>query len=346
MNRVEIESLIKSFLLFFISISLLTTTIFYLQFKDDVSLVKTAIFRDMKICSFDLKCENFDIKFIDKNNKSLYTLHEKDDTLYSFFPITSSDQFIMKFTLSKNKYIKKKDAIIKKYIIKYIIISVFVLFLSLGFSFYALNPLRESLQLTEEFIKDILHDFNTPISVLRLNARMLKLEIDENKKVKRIEQSIDKILSLQSNLKSYLENNIIQSEIFNLKSVIDERVDFISKIFPNINFIIDIDNSKVKYNKDAFIRILDNLIINASKYNKKDGWVKITNQNNLLIIEDSGIGIKKIKKIFSRFYKENDRGIGIGLHIVKKLCDELKITIKVSSIINKGTIFTLKLTLN
>ena len=54
-------------------------------------------------------------------------------------------------------------------------------------------------------------------------------------------------------------------------------------------------------------------------------------------------GIQNTKKIFDRFYKEQDRGIGIGLHIVKKLCEELSIKIKVQSQINFGTKFTLNL---
>ncbi|HIE35094.1 MAG TPA: ATP-binding protein, partial [Campylobacterales bacterium] len=48
-------------------------------------------------------------------------------------------------------------------------------------------------------------------------------------------------------------------------------------------------------------------------------------------------GIKKPDKVFDRYYKEQDRGIGIGLHIVKKLCDELMIPIHIKSKENKGT---------
>ncbi len=48
-------------------------------------------------------------------------------------------------------------------------------------------------------------------------------------------------------------------------------------------------------------------------------------------------------RIFERFYKEQDRGIGIGLHIVKKLCEELKIKVKVESKIAQGSTFSLNL---
>lgn len=67
-------------------------------------------------------------------------------------------------------------------------------------------------------------------------------------------------------------------------------------------------------------------------------------EKKLLSIKDSGKGIANPSKIFNRFYKEQERGIGIGLHIVKKLCDELKIGIDVKSELGVGTTFTLKLT--
>jgi len=90
---------------------------------------------------------------------------------------------------------------------------------------------------------------------------------------------------------------------------------------------------------------LDNLISNAFKYNKKNGFIKVYLENKKLYIEDSGIGIKNPKKVFNRFYKENERGIGIGMSIVKKLADEFKIKIEIKSKINKGTIIILDLNL-
>jgi K+-sensing histidine kinase KdpD len=47
--------------------------------------------------------------------------------------------------------------------------------------------------------------------------------------------------------------------------------------------------------------------------------------------------------VFDRYYKEQDRGIGIGLHIVKKLCDELRVPIKIKSKENQGTAIILNL---
>jgi two-component system OmpR family sensor kinase len=67
------------------------------------------------------------------------------------------------------------------------------------------------------------------------------------------------------------------------------------------------------------------LISNACKYNTNNGFIKITLKENIVTIQNDSYGIKHPNRIFDRFYKENERGLGIGLHIVERLCQELKI---------------------
>jgi signal transduction histidine kinase len=117
----------------------------------------------------------------------------------------------------------------------------------------------------------------------------------------------------------------------------------LEKNYPNISFKIDINDITLFSNKEAFTRIVDNLLSNAAKYNKQNGSVDIKLINSKLYIVDTGVGIKEPKKIFNRFYKEQERGIGIGLHIVKKLCEELGIKIALESELDKGSTFILNL---
>ena len=275
----------------------------------------------------------------------MVSLYKNNNKIYSYFNITSSDNYVLKFTLEYSKY----ELIIKKiqegYILQYLVVILIITILSVLFSLYSLNPLRQALILTEEFIKDILHDFNTPLSSLRLNASMLKKEIGDNNKILRIEQSVESVLRLQSNLKSYLLNETQEKEIFSLNNLLSQRIDLVSKLYPDINFSSNINNVNLNCNKDALTRIVDNLLTNAAKYNNKDGIVQLLyiEDKKVLQIKDSGKGIKNVTKIFNRFYKEHDRGIGIGLHIVKKLSDELGIAISISSKVGVGTTFSLSL---
>lgn len=69
--------------------------------------------------------------------------------------------------------------------------------------------------------------------------------------------------------------------------------------------------------------------------------IRLYPESMRVIIEDTGRGINHPEKVFDRFYKEHERGLGIGLHIVKKLCDQMKITIHIHSTVGKGTKVTL-----
>lgn len=297
----------------------------------------------MKVCSFDLKCKDIGITFVKKEQQLLYTLHQQGTLLSAYFDISGSTQYMMKFTLKQEVYLEKLTKLRESLLLRYLFISAIIALFSILFSLYALHPLRQALLLTEEFIKDILHDFNTPLSVLRLNTDMLKQEIGTTPKIKRIEQSVQNILNLQSNLKAYLEHQTTKAETFSLHHIVMQRVAQVTRLYPYITFSVEVDDISLFYNQDAFIRILDNLLTNAAKYNQKDGTVTIKLIGKTLQIQDSGIGIKEPKKVFQRFYKEHSRGIGIGLHIVKKLCDELKIGISLHSQLGKGTTFYLRL---
>ena len=299
----------------------------------------------MKVCSYDLKCKEFNIDFVEKKAQELYSLYKKDGTLQAYFPISNADKFILELKFSKQNYEKLLQNMQSEMLLKFGVVMLIVLVLSVLFSIYALSPLRNALLLTQEFIKDILHDFNTPLASLRLNTSMLKKDALNKAKIVRIEQAVQNILDLQENLRSYLHNHEMQKELFDIKELILQRVSNIQKTYPDITFEVKMDAIHVQINKEAYTRIIDNLLSNAAKYNKTGGFVHISYDalKDTLSIKDSGKGIKNPSRIFERFYKEQDRGIGIGLHIVKKLCDELDIDIKVQSEVGVGSTFALTL---
>jgi signal transduction histidine kinase len=179
---------------------------------------------------------------------------------------------------------------------------------------------------------------------MRINLKLFKREIGENPKIERMENNIETILSLQENLQIFLKGVPTQSESFSLKELVEERIHYFGILYPDVNYTVSLDKTTVlDTNKDAFTRILDNLLSNAGKYNVANGTVHITLNGNELTISDTGKGIKSPARVFDRYYKEQDRGIGIGLHIVKKLCDELRIPIRIKSKTEKGTTMILDL---
>jgi signal transduction histidine kinase len=345
LSKVEFESFVKGFLLFFSSLSILISTLFYLNYSKDIKTLDETLFTKMRVCSYDLECKNFKIDFEPIKNQELYKLHKSPQGLKSYFPVGAKKYYLV-LMFENSKYKELVYDIQSKNITSYLIIIGVILLLSILFSIYTLSPLRSALSLTHEFIKDILHDFNTPISSLKLNSFMLKREIGENEKIIRIEQSLQSILSLEENLKAYLFDYEQTKELVDVENLIKDEVSLIEKNYTDIKFIVDIKNLKIEINRSAFARVCENILTNAAKYNKQYGKVSIVydEKTKKLSFIDTGKGIKNSSKIFDRFYKEQDRGIGIGLHIVKKLCDELKIGIEVESEVGKGTNFTLLLT--
>ncbi|MCF6174060.1 MAG: HAMP domain-containing histidine kinase [Campylobacteraceae bacterium] len=344
MKQVEVESFIKSFLLFFVSLTSVIWFLVYQSHKNSIHTLEDTIFAQMQIASLGNNPQNFKKLTIPKDkNIILNTFYSDKKELSAYFQSRNSNDTVIKISYPRKSFDYDEKLIFKQSLERFLKSLLVIFIISILFSTYALYPYRRYLKLTDEFIKDILHDFNTPISTMRLNLSLLKKKA-ENKNLQRIEGGIETILNLQNNLKEYLENDIKKSEKFNIKETIAQRVEFMQGAFPYIRFYISMDEKVIYCYKDGFIRIIDNILSNACKYNKKHGSVSlILKDNKILEIRDTGNGIKKPKKIFNRFYKETSRGLGIGLHLVKKLSKKMQISLQVDSKIDVGTTFKLDL---
>ena len=345
MSRVEIESFIKSFLLFFISLASITALRYYEIYENKIYLFEERLFSQMKISSFNNEPTNFIVTNVPKSSDKISNVFSfNKNQIFVLFEMKDLNNSLVKVSYPLNSFLQDRSIILEQ-VKNMFYQSILIMFIiSILFSLYALHPLKKSLSLTNEFIKDILHDFNTPLSTVRLNARILKNKMD-NKNVERIERSVDTIVNLQNNLRTYLESKIKESEVVYVEDIILQRVDYIKGIYPHIKFEVDIKDKRLFCYKDGLVRILDNILSNACKYNKENGEVMVSfNENYILEVTDTGVGIKKPRKIFKRFYKETSRGLGIGLNIVKKLSNEMNIGLCVKSQINIGTTFKLNLT--
>jgi len=235
-------------------------------------------------------------------------------------------------------------------------ISLFLLILG-GVLYYFLSaqlfdPLFKSEENIENHIKETLHELNTPVATIQINSKILQKKETDSKNInrlKRIDESCDILLSLYNqmeyNIKEQIDN--VSIEEFDIDDIIEK-----SMIKHNdIKGDIDINYNKkaflIKADKNGFERVIDNLLSNAIKYNKKDGKIIITLENDILKIEDTGVGIdtKNLFQIFDKYYQENSysNGIGLGLNIIKAYCDRYKIDIKIDSKKDEWSVFYLNL---
>ena len=227
----------------------------------------------------------------------------------------------------------------------------FILLLFVGY-FIAklfLKPMRESIQMLDRFIKDTTHELNTPIAAILSNIQMInKDNIDEKlaKKINRIEIGAKTISNIYEDLTFVSLNNqiISNNEKLYFSQILNQRVDFFKSIASSkkIEFILDIkDDIFIVCDVKKLSKLIDNILSNAIKYNKFQGFIKVTLKDKILIIEDSGKGMSKdnLSNLFTR-YKRFDKsvgGFGIGLNIVSLIAKEYDLKIDVISKIDVGT---------
>ena len=226
-------------------------------------------------------------------------------------------------------------------LIQLALLSIFAL-ISFVLAKNALSPMREAIEMLDRFSKDLIHDLNTPVTAINLNIKLLEKDkaLKNHRVIGRIKKSANEIAELHDNLLLLLQEGTFILEDVALCPLIEEVVADYRAQYSHLVWKIECHDLHVKSNTKALKQILSNLISNACKYNKEGGVVHIFTDTNTLSISDSGIGIKEPKKIFDRSYKEHKSGHGIGLDIVKRLCESLHITIEVRSS-NEGSCFRL-----
>ena len=228
----------------------------------------------------------------------------------------------------------------------------FIIMLVLGYFLLNLflKPMKDALHLLDTFIKDTTHELNTPISTIMTNIELIDKDTIADRQLLKIINRIDigakTISNIYDDLTYLMLNNkiISNNQEINLKELIEQRVEYfvilsnmkkikvITKLNPNV--VLNIDNKKIS-------KLIDNILSNAIKYNKIAGSIFITLEPNKLVIKDTGKGIKKehIDLMFER-YARFDKivgGFGIGLNIVKMICSEYDLTIKINSELENWT---------
>ena len=111
-----------------------------------------------------------------------------------------------------------------------------------------------------------------------------------------------------------------------------KKVKILTKLDADV--VLNIDNKKLS-------KLIDNILSNAIKYNKIDGSIHIDLDGNKLTIKDTGKGIKEehidaMLERYTRFDKVVG-GFGIGLNIVKMICNEYGLSINIKSKLDEWT---------
>lgn len=256
----------------------------------------------------------------------------------------------IKYVIVKtNQYFKKLDEL-RNYVLLVMGISfLFIVIISIVLSKLFMKPVHKRMEQIALFVQDVSHELNTPITALGMSAsRAIKKGVYDKKILTNISISTKQLESIYKSL-TYLnfKQKTLEADVINLKPILLQTIKYYSELSEakHIKINTDIFDKNFKIVESRAELLFSNLISNAIKYSMPDTTITITLNDKYFCIEDEGVGIdkKKLDEIFELYKRDSNiaGGFGVGLSIVKQICDEYKIKVEVSSELGKGSCFRL-----
>jgi len=268
-----------------------------------------------------------------------------------------------------NLFIPDQALMTRRSMVGLFLLTLFFMGLLIGlFSFIqrSLAKQKKLSQVKDDFFNNMTHEFKTPLSSIRLAAKMLGQNPNEEKRgtylnlikneSKRLEGQVDKILQL-----SMIESNEVafEKEAVDLNQIILEVVDRLKLLTElkkgTIQFDFQLEDSIVHGDEAHLSNAIYNLIENALKYSSDQPFILVStfheSDRKKIIVKDKGIGIaaEHQAEIFDRFYRAqaNDqykgKGFGIGLSYVKAVVEAHNGSIHLNEKYQEGCEFIISL---
>lgn len=274
--------------------------------------------------------------------------HRQDDYHYYIYLFHDDYYFGANYLLVAKKHTANEIYFFAFSVMSVIVVVLFIFSLLLLRNFSA--PFEAMNRYLDNFIKDSMHEINTPLSIINLNTDLFVSKNGENKYLSRIKAASKTLATIYSDMDYLIKQGRVEHPIkeIDLGEFIQNRVDYFQEVanLKNIHLQTNIEAMVLyHFSKTKLQRIVDNTISNAIKYSYDNSSVEITLKASTktidFMVKDYGVGIESIESIFSRYYRENEAkgGFGIGLNIVKQIIDEESIELHVDSQPNEGATF-------
>lgn len=232
-----------------------------------------------------------------------------------------------------------------------------------------IERLKDLERYRKEFVGNVSHELKTPIfNIQGYILTLLEGGIDDPKinklYLQRTEKSIDRMISIVEDLESItkLESGELRlnMEKFDMVRLVEEVFDLEQMLAAERKITLEFNWKPEKpvyvtADKKRMTEVLNNLVNNGIKYNRKRGSVKVgfydLEDHIMVEVADTGIGIEKkdLPRVFERFFRvdksrsREQGGTGLGLSIVKHIIEAHNQTINVKSVVEEGTTFTFTL---
>lgn len=230
------------------------------------------------------------------------------------------------------------------------------------------KDLTEVNQRQNEFLVTLAHELRNPLAPIRNGLEIMRLSTSTNQRVNNIHQMMDR----QVNHLTHLVDDLLdiaritkgkinlKKEHVALKTVLTNAIEISMPLIEanKHELIVDVREHALTIDADPhrITQVISNILNNAAKYTPNGGKLVVSasaeGKEAVLSVQDNGIGLSPealstVFELFSQIDAEVDRaqgGLGIGLHLVKRLVDLHEGSVAVSSLgKGQGSTFTIRL---
>lgn len=217
-----------------------------------------------------------------------------------------------------------------------------------------------------DLVAEMVHELRTPLTALSAAAHLLQRSgLPDDQRLKLGHTVYDEVRRLNGMATDFLELARLESgrarllrEPIDLGGLVLETLEVIrpQAEAEGVGLQTDVDRNLSPFHGDRnrLKQLLLNLLTNAIKYNRRGGSVTIRVRREgdslVLAVSDTGRGIppESLPHMFEKFYRVPDQegrsgGSGLGLAIAKRIAEGHRGTIEVTSEVNQGTTFSVRL---
>ena len=314
---------------------------------------------DEKIYKFP-RYKEFNSALYSKNYETIFSTLDFEPSAFSIGFYKQQSHYYLIYSLPSKYYFGSKYLLVStehraNEIYMFVLLGVLLILITLFLlSLHLLKnfskPFEAINQQLDNFIKDSMHEINTPLSIININSDMFANKYGDNKYLQRIKSASKTLSTIYDDMDYLIKQGRVEHKVkqIDVSEFIQNRIDYFKGVanLKHLLIVADISpNISYRFSKTKLQRIVDNTISNAIKYSHDNSSIEVklykNNQQMVFSVEDHGVGIDDLKKIFSRYYRENQSkgGFGIGLNIVKDIIEEEGIDLTVHSTVDVGSLF-------
>jgi signal transduction histidine kinase len=238
-------------------------------------------------------------------------------------------------------------------------IALLVFSLSALLSVYVANrtlrPIARNIQKQKQFVSGAAHELRNPLAALRTRIESVQRAPGHELKQDVLDdllQETNRLIAMSESLLTLEKSEHVKkpTSVQGLAQTVEQVQKSLEHLAQDkgVSLKNNIGPERMNIDSKDMETILYNLVHNAIKFTNTGGVVNVLWQSGILTVSDTGIGIPEehISHIFDRFYKvdsaRSEEGSGLGLSIVSEIVARHSGTLKVSSVVGQGTVFTVK----